>query len=79
MEEKLDFSIPEKKQKSSTATKLLVVLALVLVGLALANLLTALRRQGPARETEVYGLSAEQAKQLASRLAQRRITCPGVK
>lgn len=73
MEEKLDFSLPEKKQKSSTASKLLIVLALALVGLALANLLTALRRQGPVRETEVYGLSAEQARQLASKLAQRSL------
>ncbi len=73
MEEKLDFSLPEKKQKSSMASKLLIVLALVLVGLALANLLTALRRQGPARETEVHGLSAEQTRQLASKLAQRSL------
>ena len=73
MEEKLDFSLPEKKRKSSTLSKLLIVLALVLVGLMLANLLTALRCQGPVRETEVHGLSAEQTRQLASKLAQRNL------
>ena len=73
MEEKLNFSLPEKKQKSSAASKLLIALALVLVGLTLANLLTVLRRQGPMLETEVHGLSAEQTRQLASKLAQRSL------
>ncbi|UCF43282.1 MAG: peptidyl-prolyl cis-trans isomerase [Planctomycetota bacterium] len=73
MQEKLDFSLPEKKQKSSALSKILVALALVLVGLMLANLLTALRSQGPVREAEVHGLSAEQTRQLASKLAQRSL------
>lgn len=73
MEEKLNFSLPEKKQKSSAASKLLIALALVLVGLTLANLLTVLRRQGPTLETQVHGLSAEQIKQLAAKLTQRNL------
>jgi parvulin-like peptidyl-prolyl isomerase len=73
MEEKLNFSLPEKKQKSSAASKLLIALALVLVGLTLANLLTVLWRRGPALEAEVHGLSAEQTRQLAAKLAQRNL------
>jgi parvulin-like peptidyl-prolyl isomerase len=73
MEEKLDFSLPEKKQKSSAASKLLIALALVLMGLTLANLLTVLRRHEPTLETEAYGLSVEQIKQLAAKLAQRNL------
>lgn len=73
MEEKLDFSLPEKKQKSSAASKVLIALALVLVGLMLVNLLIVLRGQGPVPVTEVHGLSAEQTRQLASKLAQRNL------
>ena len=73
MEEKLDFSLPEKKQKSSAASKLLIALALVLVGLTLANLLIVLRGQGPVPEAEVHGLTAEQTSRLASKLAQRNL------
>ena len=42
MEEKLDFSLPEKKQKNTVASKLSIILLLILIGLTLANLLIAL-------------------------------------
>jgi parvulin-like peptidyl-prolyl isomerase len=73
MEEKLNLSLPEKKQKSSAARKILIALVLVLLGLTLANLLIVLRRQGSVLETEVKGLSAEQTRQLASKLARRNL------
>jgi parvulin-like peptidyl-prolyl isomerase len=73
MKEKLDFSLPEKKQRSSFVNWLLIVLLLVLIGLTAANLLF---KPGAWRETpEVAGStsSPEQIRQLASKLAQRNL------
>ncbi len=39
MEEKLDFSLPGKKQKAGPAAKITILLLLILIGLAVANLL----------------------------------------
>ena len=73
MKEKLDFSLPEKKQRSSFVNWILIVLLLVLIGLTAANLFLSPRdlRQTP----EVAGStsSPEQIKQLASKLAQRNL------
>ena len=71
MEEKLDFSLPERKQKGSFVNKISVILLLILVGLALANLLIALKPQDANQQAQRQGLSAEQTKQLAAKLAQR--------
>jgi parvulin-like peptidyl-prolyl isomerase len=73
MEEKLNFSLPEKKQKSSMTNTIIIVLLLILIGLSAANM--ALR---PATDNRVsngadYSLSAEQTKELAGRLAQRNL------
>ena len=73
MEEKLDFSLPEKKQKGSIANKIAVVLMLILVGLGLANLLISLKPQETIQQTRTHGLSAEQLKQLAAKLSQRNL------
>jgi peptidyl-prolyl cis-trans isomerase C len=73
MEEKLDFSLPEKKQKGSIANKIAIILLLILVGLALANLLISLKPRDSIQKTQTRGLSAEQTKQLAAKLSQRNL------
>jgi parvulin-like peptidyl-prolyl isomerase len=71
MQEKLDFSLPEKKQSSAAANWIVIVLLLILTALTGANL--ALRPTGSERlvHTSDVSLSSEQVKQLAGKLAQR--------
>jgi peptidyl-prolyl cis-trans isomerase C len=73
MEEKLDFSLPEKIRKGNVAAKLSVVLLVVLVGLAAANLYVALVDRGRVPGAAAESISTEQAKQLATKLAQRNL------
>ena len=73
MEEKLDFSLPEKKQKGSIMNKIAVILMLILVGLGLANLLILLKPRDSIQQMRTHGLSAEQTKQLAAKLSQRNL------
>lgn len=70
MSEKLDFSLPQKKSGGSMAGVLTVLLLVMLVGLAAANLFVTLSGRKPAA-TVSNGLSADQVKDLASKLAQR--------
>ena len=70
MDEKLDFSLPEKKQKTPLAPKIAVVLLLVLIGLTLANLLTKPSYQNPLSDKTGTSLSPEQVKELAAKLAE---------
>jgi hypothetical protein len=73
MDEKLDFSLPEKKQKSSLAVKINIILLLILVGLTSANLFIKLPSQGPPAKSAASSLSSEQIKQLATKLADRNL------
>lgn len=74
MEEKLDFSLPEKKQRTAAATKVLIGLAAALAVLVLVNLSVTLRCSKQAvTETAGQRLSAEQTKELAGKLAQRNL------
>lgn len=73
MEEKLNFSLPEKKQKGSIASKTAVILLLILAGLGLTNLLIALKPRESIQQAQTHGLSAEQTKQLAAKLSQRNL------
>ena len=73
MEEKLDFSLPVKKRKSSFASGIVIVLLLILIGLGAANLFIRPSNQGPYSVNAVSVLSPEQVKQLASRLAGRNL------
>jgi parvulin-like peptidyl-prolyl isomerase len=79
MEGKLDFSLPEKKQKNTTTNWIVIVLLLILIGLIAANL--ALRPAGPAKapDTADSSLSSEQTKQLAGKLAQRNLNIRAAK
>jgi len=73
MEEKLNFSLPDKKQKGSIISKTAVILLLILVGLGLTNLLIALKPRESIQQAQTHGLSAEQTKQLAAKLSQRNL------
>ncbi len=70
MAEKLDFTIPERKPKGSATGVLTVLLLIVLVALAGANLCVV--RSGPKREpVAARDLTVEQTKDLAGKLALR--------
>ena len=73
MEEKLDFSLPEKNQGAGAASWIVIILLLILTALTAANL--AFRPAGPARtgDTSDSFLSSEQTKELAGKLAQRNL------
>ena len=73
MEEKLDFSLPEKKQKKSIASGVIIGLLLILIVLASVNLISSLSGNGPTDKPRTSLLSAEQTKQLAAKLAQRNL------
>jgi len=72
MEEKLDFSLPERQQKTPLAPKISVILLLVLIVLALVNLLKA-SHQSPLSKNSVSALSQAKVKGLASKLASRNL------
>jgi len=72
MKEKLDFSLPGKKQKTSLTPKISVILLLILIGLALVNLLKPFY-QNPLSENPALSLSEEKVKNLASKLASRNL------
>ena len=76
MAEKLDFSLPQKKPRGSVAGVLTVLLLLVLVALAAANLSVALKGSPSDSTAKASGLSAEQVRQLATKLAQRELSAP---
>ncbi len=73
MGEKLDFSLPEKKPRGSAAGVLMVLLLLVVAALTAVNLFVALSPGTVVSEPRVAGLSAEQVKALANKLAQRNL------
>jgi peptidyl-prolyl cis-trans isomerase C len=73
MVEKLDFSLPEKKQRSSAVNWILIVLLLILIGLTAVNLASKPADSGQAPDSTDSSFSAEQTKQLATRLAQRNL------
>jgi tetratricopeptide (TPR) repeat protein len=73
MEEKLDFSLPDKKQKTSFASRLVIILLLIVIALGAANLLIEPGNQGLPAENAASSLSPEQVKQLATKLAGRNL------
>jgi tetratricopeptide (TPR) repeat protein len=72
MEEKLDFSLPEKKTKTNLWPKISVVLLLVLIGLAVFSLLKP-SIQSPLLENGATQLSEEKVKALAAKLSSRNL------
>ncbi|MHC4617657.1 MAG: peptidylprolyl isomerase [Planctomycetota bacterium] len=73
MEEKLDFSLPDKKQKRNASNAICILLLLVVTGLISANLFVALSHRQAVPQPTNQPLSAEQTRQLAARLAQRNL------
>ena len=72
MEEKLDFSLPEKKQKYPLVPKLTVILLLVLMILTIINLLKPSYEKLPSVNS-ASSLPEEKVKYLASKLASRNL------
>jgi hypothetical protein len=72
MDEKLDFSLPEKKTKNSLTQKIVILLLLILVVLTLINTLKTTRSETSVARSG-SGLSPEQARELASKLADRNL------
>jgi len=73
MEDKLDFSLLEKKRKSSFASRTVIILLLILIGLGAANLFVKFPSQGFPAENDTSSLRPEQIKQLAAKLAGRNL------
>jgi peptidyl-prolyl cis-trans isomerase C len=73
MEEKLDFSLPEKKRGGGMGGKLTVVLLLVLVVLTAGNLFWGRSGREVVAEKQAQLPSADETKQLAGKLAQRNL------
>jgi parvulin-like peptidyl-prolyl isomerase len=73
MEQKLDFSLPEKKKKGNAAGWLSVVLLLIVAAMMTANLYIVSSRRTSPTEMPRQALSADQAKELAAKLARRNL------
>lgn len=73
MDEKLDFSLPEKKQKTPPTSKIAIILLLILIGLTLANLLIKPSYQSIIPSDTDASFSAAQVKELAAKLAERNL------
>ena len=71
MTEKLDFSLPEKKQKTSLLPKLSLFLLLILIGLSVVNIFMKPPQQDLSQTNT--SLSSEQVRQLAVKLAGRNL------
>ena len=72
MEEKLNFSLPAQKPKTSLTPKMLVILLLILIGLTLAVFIK-MNYQGSHSVNTNSSLSAEKVKDLAVKLADRNL------
>lgn len=73
MAEKLDFSLPQKKSKGSAAGAFTALLLMALVVLAVVNLVVTSSSRRGGSPVATQGLSAEQVRDLASKLAQRNL------
>ena len=73
MEEKLNFSLPEKNSKNSIASKLSILLLICLIGLTLFSLFTKSSNKGILPSKIDSSLTPEQIKELATKLAQRNL------
>jgi len=73
MAEKMDFSLPEKKQKNGITNLIIIVLLLILIGLSAANMALRPAKDNQALNETSHSLTAEQTKQLAGKLAQRNL------
>ena len=72
MDEKLDFSLPAKKQNKSFLPIVTVVLLIILIGLTIFNILTIPQNRNNSVKSD-SALSSEQVKQLAAQLTSRNL------
>ena len=79
MDEKLDFSLPQKTSGGPIANKVIVALLLILTALGVANLLKNSSPRAGTSQGNTSGLSAGQIKQLATKLAQRSLHAQAAK
>jgi len=70
-EDKLDFSLPGEKRQKSAANVIIILLLLILIGLTAAILLRG--SSAVSHQPTATALSAEQARQLATKLAGRNL------
>jgi len=73
MEEKLDFSLPQKKTKRPFTGKITIFLLLLLLVIGVLNLTRRLSPPAPSGSATGSQLSPEQTKNLAMKLAQRNL------
>ncbi|MEJ2648625.1 MAG: hypothetical protein P8016_09490 [Sedimentisphaerales bacterium] len=73
MENKLDFSLPEKKAKTSFAAYVSIILLLILIGLTSVNIFVKPPKKALSSENTATSLTPEQMKDLASKLASRSL------
>jgi hypothetical protein len=71
--QKLDFSLPQSKPRKSASSTILLILVFILVAVSIFNLYILFSGQRPAAASLKGGISAEQAEQLATKLAQRNL------
>jgi peptidyl-prolyl cis-trans isomerase C len=79
MNEKLDFSLPKKKQKNTIINFFIIILLLILVILTAASLVLKPSGQTKTPNATDSSLSSEQTKQLAGKLAQRNLNIRAAK
>ena len=72
-EQKLDFSLPQGKQPGNPAITVLVLLVVVLTSLTVFNLYLTIAGRKMVSTITTTGLSAKQAGELATKLAQRNL------
>ncbi len=73
MENKLDFSLPEKKAKTSFAAYFSIILLLILIGLTAANFFIKPSQKALSQTKAGTSLAPDQLKDLASKLASRNL------
>jgi hypothetical protein len=78
-EQKLDFSLPQRKQPKNPAIVVLIILVVVLTGFVILNLYVTSAGRQPVAAPLTGGLSAKQAEDLATKLAQRNLYAQAAK
>lgn len=78
-EQKIDFSLPQKKPRKSASITILLVLVCILTVVSIFNLYILITGQRPAAASLRGGISAEQTKKLATKLAQRNLYAQAAK
>lgn len=73
MDNKLDFSLPEKKAKKSTAAAVTIILLLILIGIMSYGLFVNQSGNGSLPANTQSSITPEQTKELATKLASRNL------